>query len=574
MSRPATLIFLMGLFQLTSTLDGNQLLFTVIGETTRESGYAHLVIPLPVPELGNSVDVLNDLIRSFVKYAMKPNNLYQKTESYRIDRIQAKIGLILSLARQRGFVAKELHYDDVNLIMDGLRSLGSKRKRSVAATVGALFGLASFGSSIYNTAQLNRLNEDRQRIEENKQFLMEELLEQNLRINNITTFIEVQYKAWVKQVKLIQESQRKTVMDTMGQQIHLLIQAFRMELTDFLTGITRLMDHQLSPLLVQPKALEDAFNTLKNAARLKNMRPMAEDAGILFQVPTSTFVDDHGRLFAVTHLPLYAGDLLRLYPYVPAPFLLNEQKVSLEIISPAEYLALDTHGMVGKQLTASEFQLCRRLGNVCHCPNMNLVNKDLKSLCLYNIYSQTTNHIENTCEVKVTYLRNHAVQLSTSLYRILAVNPVQLVMDCKTGSNVTTISGVHLLRLTEACPKASTTDFLFVRTPELVGYHELITLPLLSQAKEWLGEMSKELDLTEVMKSMEDPDVPEPSIPLRKFRNKLWGRDMEVYKIVESYLTTIVTYGVVLFFIGALLSTKEESTLSSGGYSTAGTWTD
>ena len=80
---------------------------------------------------------------------MKPNNKYHKTENYGIDRIQAKIGLILSLARQGGFVAKELHYDDVNLIMDGLRNLGSRKRRSVAATVGALFGLASFGSSIF-----------------------------------------------------------------------------------------------------------------------------------------------------------------------------------------------------------------------------------------------------------------------------------------------------------------------------------------------------------------------------------------------------------------------------------------
>ena len=109
MTRSATLIFLMGLVQLTSSLDGNQLLFTVIGETTRESGYAHLVIPLPVPELGNSIDVLNDLMKTFIKYTMKPNNLYQKTESYGIDRILAKIGSILSLARQGGFVAKELH---------------------------------------------------------------------------------------------------------------------------------------------------------------------------------------------------------------------------------------------------------------------------------------------------------------------------------------------------------------------------------------------------------------------------------------------------------------------------------
>ena len=206
------------------------------------------------------------------------------------------------------------------------------------------------------------------------------------------------------------------------------------------------MDHRLSPLLVQPKALEEAFNKIKNGAGLRNMRPMSEDAGILFQIPTSTFVDNNGKLFAIAHLPLYARDLLKLYRYIPALFLLDEQKVSLEIISPAEYLALDSHGMVGKQLTASEFQLFQRLGRVYHCPNMNLVNKDLKSLCLYNIYSQTPSFIEQTCEAQVTYLKNHAVQLSTSLYQILAVNPVQLVMDCKTGSNITMISGVHLLQ--------------------------------------------------------------------------------------------------------------------------------
>ena len=68
----------MELIQSTRSLDGNQLLFTVIGETTRESGYAHLVVPLPVPDLGNTVDVLHDLIKSFSEYTMKPNNQYHK----------------------------------------------------------------------------------------------------------------------------------------------------------------------------------------------------------------------------------------------------------------------------------------------------------------------------------------------------------------------------------------------------------------------------------------------------------------------------------------------------------------
>ena len=89
-----TIFLLMGLVQATHTLDGNQLLFTVIVETTPESGYAHLVVPLPIPTLGQTVDTLHDLIKTFSEFTMKPTNLYQKTESYGIARIQAKIGLI------------------------------------------------------------------------------------------------------------------------------------------------------------------------------------------------------------------------------------------------------------------------------------------------------------------------------------------------------------------------------------------------------------------------------------------------------------------------------------------------
>ena len=326
-------------------------------------------------------------------------------------------------------MAKELHYDDVNLIMDGLRSLGSRRKRSVAATVGALFGLASFGSSIYNTAQLNRLNEDRQRIEENQQFLMEELMEQNLRINNITTFIEVQYKAWVKQVKLIQESQRKTVMETMGQQIHLLVQAFRMELTDFLTGITRLMDHRLSPLLVQPQALEEAFNVLRNAARLRNMRPMSEDAGILFQVPTSTFVDDHGRLFAVTvcHLlrlyifhcmpapgpgfdPGPGAKVLRLYRYVQAPFLLDEQKGLAGDHQPCGVSGFGYSWDGGEAVNCFRIPAVQAFGQCLSLSKHELGEQGSQVFVPVQHLQPDHNHIEDTCEVKVTYLRNHAVQ--------------------------------------------------------------------------------------------------------------------------------------------------------------------
>ena len=242
---------------------------------------------------------------------------------------------------------------------------------------------------------------------------------------------------------------------------------------------------------------------------------------------------------------------MTLYRYVPAPFFLDDSKVALEIHSEYEYLALDTHSMMGKQMRASEFQLCRKVGTIYHCPHMNLLNKNLETLCLYNLYSQSTAQIEKTCKVEISLLNSHAVQISTSLYRILTIKPMQLVRDCITGSNVTTIQGVYMLTLTTECPKASTPEHLFIRTPELLlGSQELITLPLLSRSKEWLGEVDREVDFSQIITSMSNMPSLSPSIPLQKFRQHLEHRHYSIYKVVEHYIIVGVAYCILLVVLG------------------------
>ena len=134
---------------------------------------------------------------------------------------------------------------------------------------------------------------------------------------------------------------------------------------------------------------------------------------------------------------------------------------------------------------------------------MNLLSKNLTNLCLYNLYSQSASNIERTCNVRVKKMHSHAIQISTSLYRIMTSEPTQLVIECKKETNITSIQGIHLLQLTEECPKASTSEYLFVRAPDMIGYHEIIRLPLLSQAKEWLGTIAKEVDLTNGLEEIE-----------------------------------------------------------------------
>ena len=135
-------------------------------------------------------------------------------------------------------------------------------------------------------------------------------------------------------------------MDYLDHQVQLLLHSFRFELSYFLQGMMSLMENRLSPLIVSPEALVSAFDHLASNARKRNLIPSSEDPGILFQVPVSTLSNSEGNLYAVVHLPLYLGNTSKLYRHVPASFFLGNTSVILDVESPAEFLAWDTHRMV------------------------------------------------------------------------------------------------------------------------------------------------------------------------------------------------------------------------------------
>ena len=550
-------MLLLGGRQAQESSSNNTMLFLAIGSTTRESGYGHVLVPIPLPTLRQTTQTLMDLVDNAVTNKFDTSSPFKQNEMYSITRVQDRINLLMSLAQKDGFVAKEIQRDQVDLLKASLLQLPTsfpsnatpattvvprRRTRSATAIAAAFMGLASFGTSIFNSAQMSQLKSDIGQTKDNQKLIIEELREQDLRIHNITEFIDKQFKTWQQQVETSITLTRKQAMDSLEHQVQLLLHSFRFELTDFLQGMMSLMENRLSPLIVSPEALISAFEQLSSNARKRNLLPSSEDPGILFQVPVSTLSDNEGNLYAVVHLPLYSGSTLKLYRHVPAPFFLENTSVILDVESPAEFLALDTHGMVGRQMTSSEFQLCTKVSSIYHCPDMNLLSKNLTTLCLYNLFSQSAANIERTCNVRVKRMHSHAIQISTSLYRIMSTEPTQLVIECETGTNITTIQGIHLLQLTEECPKASTSEYLFVRTPDMIGYHEIIRLPLLSQAKEWLVTIAKEVDLTRDLEEIE-LDI---SLSLPEFRQRVGDSTRSLYLRVERYMLSVVLY-VVLF---------------------------
>ena len=532
----------------------NTLLFTSIGTTTRESGYGHILVPLPLDTLRKSTQTLLDTVDRMVLISYPGLSTYQRSDRYTVQRITERINLLLSLVHKGGFVAKELQRDDLDLIkqsfiakamMESSTARPLRNKRSAPVVAAAFAGLASFGTSIFNTVQMKHLKHDIGVVKDEQKLLIEQLVETDLVISNVTSFIEKQYAVWNKQIRGSVSMTQKTLMTSLQNHIRLMLQAFRFELSDFLQGIISLMENRLSPLLINPSSLTKAFKQISSDARKRGLLVMHEDPGVLFQVPTSTLSDETGRIFAVVHLPLYSGNTLQLYRHIPAPFFLDNKHVMLDIESPAEFLAVDTHRIMGKQMTATEFQLCKRMSTVYHCPNMNLLSKKPTDLCLFNLFTQSVANIEKTCKVNVKTMTTHAVQVSTSLYRIVSSKPLQLVLECRSGTNTSTIQGVYMLQLTEECPKASTAYHLFQRTPNMVGYYDLVTLPLLSQSSKWIGEVAEELDLQEAMESMGLTLTGLESVPLSEFRERIRTLPMRKYRRVERHLLSGVLYFVL-----------------------------
>ena len=192
------------------------------------------------------------------------------------------------------------------------------------------------------------------------------------------------------------------------------------------------------------------------------------------------------------------------------------------IRSEKSYLALDPSTTLGKELSEAEIFRCKRINRIYHCRNENVLQKNLSQLCLFNLYKQRMKEIERFCDVSISEVASHAVQLSGNQFRILASRPTQLTIVCTEGAKVETIQGIHLLSLTEACPKANTPDHFFVRNPHVVSSQQLIPLSLIHDAKEWLKEINatnEDVNLQEIFKELKKDHA--GHVPMDKFKYRV-----------------------------------------------------
>ena len=149
-------------------------------------------------------------------------------------------------------------------------------------------GLTSFGTSMYSIGQLRTLKDNIGEQGQKIEFLSHQIQEQDLLIYIITQATRRYVEDSVEAIgKVAEETKRLTIVKALETSARTYLLNFRMALTDLTIGITELMEGRLSPLLIDPHKLDEAYKNLLTAANKVGLKPVSLHPGIVFQTPVS-----------------------------------------------------------------------------------------------------------------------------------------------------------------------------------------------------------------------------------------------------------------------------------------------
>ena len=527
----------------------NEVTFKRVGELAVGATYGHLTFDIDLDRVRIAYDALQDTLKHVINAQQNVPALQGQKEE--VKMVWEKLEILYALV-QHDQIKAEVDEDEQDRVGSALNQL--RNKRQLLAAVAGIMGLTSFGTSMYSIGQLKTLKDNIGEQGERIEFLSHQIQEQDLRIYNITQATRRYVEESVDAIgKVAEETRRLTIVKALETSARTYLLNFRMALTDLTIGITELMEGRLSPLLIDPHKLDEAYRNLLAAAKKVGLEPVSLHPGIVFQTPVSVLGKDDRQLVVMVHVPLNAGTLI-LYKYLPSPIIFEDKDVALYVEDEEKYLAMDAHQTIGLQLTPREFDRCLKMKGVYSCKKSHVFTKSLERLCLYNLFVQRTEEVSKTCQVKVGPLKSSVSQIKTNAYRLYSPGRVTVTSECLNGSvMVQTAHKTAVVELTRECPKISTEDYLLTYRVNINGKADLVSLPSVVDMSTWMGETNNIDDnsLKEALVAYTSTYEKETTVPLPEFKARLaagpWRKVVHKLRYVQDGITIIVG-GVIVFW--------------------------
>ena len=403
----------------------NEVTFKRVGELAVGATCGHLTFDIDLDRVRIAYDALQDTLKHVISAQQNIPTLQGQKEEVRM--VWEKLEILYALI-QHDQIKADVDEDEQDRMGSTLNQL--RNKRQLLAAVTGIMGLTFFGTSMYSIGQLKTLKDNIGEQGQKIEFLSHQIQEQDLRIYNITQATRRYIENSVEAIgKVAEETKRLTIVKALESSARTYLLNFPVALTDLTIGITELMEGRLSPLLIDPHKLDEAYKNLLTAANKVGLKPVSLHPGIVFQTPVSVLGKDDRQLVVMVHVPLNAGTLI-LYKYLPSPIIFEDKDVALYVEDEEKYLAMDAHQTIGLQMMPREFDKCLKTKGVYSCKKSHVFTKSLERLCLYNLFVQRTEEVSKTCKVRVGPLKSSVSQIQTNAYRLYSPGRVTVTTEC------------------------------------------------------------------------------------------------------------------------------------------------
>lgn len=462
-------------FSMSTTITANHpatvpISFKRIGVMTETLSYAHLHLTLDLEEIFKIHREAKAAVNATAQLAFKKLGrelgeqaalLYNTmiTAFEPTDNLMEVLTVIFGSNSNQDLLAKL----DEHMGLIEKSSIPEREKRQVMAAIMGVTTIFNTGLSIYNTIQINELQNRQDHLETGLNRVIEVLREEDRSIEAIKGAIRAYNETLIDIGKNIRHKNAEVDLLESFSVMHNKIEAANLEFQLFTTGVLELLNGKFSPLLVHKQNLLDTFTKFRLRIEREGFQLVYDFPSSIFKADIS-YISKNNVIDVYIHCPIQKSTPLTLYQYLPLPIVLdNAQQGPLIFIEPRngnDLLMLDRETHRGAEMKTSFLAGCHiaplATGNIYMCQDrVPIMKRDTSKDCLGLLFSGTVDQekILEVCDVVFSSQTTYAHQIDRKTFIVYSKELLKLTIFCdkSMNPNITSIQGLHIITVNPGC---------------------------------------------------------------------------------------------------------------------------
>jgi len=245
----------------------------------------------------------------------------------------------------------------------------------------------------------------------------------------------------------------------------------------FISGVESLLRHRMPQTLITTEIMKNEMRGIKELAGKLGGEPAINRPEDLYQVETSTVVNEEGEMDVLTHIPVVFGEPLVLYEQDKGPILVEKNGTVWTVkVGNDKDIAVTKDMSRYAAVTKEELRACVRTMNKFFCEGL-ILRGDFNQECVSRLFKNEWTNINNYCTVSAVRESWNIVRTQKGWYGFSQRDKFYQV-NCRNGTGVTRkLRELQVLPLEGGCD-ATSPDFEIVGSRGGEEMEEMIVHPI------------------------------------------------------------------------------------------------